>query len=391
MEIYKIFVLVLFALSVYPFLIYPIILLLLSTFFNNEVNKSYSYQPDVTILVPVHNEEENIYPLVESILNSDYPKEKIRIIFGSDGSNDNTNKYLEDLKGKYENVDFLILPRVGKNLVINHLLPLVKSEIILFIDADVRPEKQTIKEMVAHFNDEEVGGVASNLIVIKRQQGDVNPEERHTQSFFNIIRKLESRIFGTFNNNGPCYAVRAGLINKIPNTKVCDDFFNVLTIFIRGKRMVFAENAIAYDLRPRNTILNEYHRKKRFSAGGLSAIFSSLRIFTRPLFAFFLFSHKILRWLSPVFAILVVILLLIFASIEIKILIAGLLGLFLLAAMIGFVSELKGRRTSKFFRVPLFILLSVAGTIAGIFRSFLGKQNSSWTLRGLETQNEAMD
>jgi hypothetical protein len=59
--------------------------------------------------------------------------------------------------------------------------------------------------------------------------------------------------------------------------------------------------------------------------------------------------------------------------------------------MIGFVNELKGRRTSKFFRVPLFILLSVAGTIAGIFRSFLGKQNSSWTLRGLETQNEAMD
>jgi len=391
METYQILVLILFALAIYPFFIYPFLLALLTLFCSKEVKKSYSFQPEVTILVPVHNEEDNIYPLVNSIFNSDYPKEKIRIIFGSDGSTDNTNRYLEDLKRNYSNVDYLILPRMGKNFVINHLLPLVKSEIVLFIDADVRPEKQTIKELVANFGDDEVGGVVSNLIVRKGDQAFVNPEERHTQSFFNIIRKLESRLFGTFNNNGPCYAVRKNLLNKIPNRKVCDDFYNVLTIFISGKRMVFSENANAYDLRPRDNILSEYHRKKRFSAGGISAILSSPRIFTRPLFAFLLFSHKILRWFSPIFGLIAVILLLIFASIEVKIIIAALLGLLMVTAVYGFVSELKGTRTSKFFRLPLFIFLSVAGTIAGIFRAILGRQNSSWTLKGLERQNEALD
>ncbi len=378
-------------LTLYPYLIYPLILFFLSIFFKKKEQKSYSFEPEITILIPLHNEEDNILPLVKSIIDSNYPKEKIKILFGSDGSTDRTNAILEELKGKYTNVEYHILPRMGKSYVINHLLQFIKTEIVIFVDADVRLAKQTLKEMVSYFSDPEIGGVVSNLIVTKGKQNDINPEERHTQRFFNLIRKLESKIFGTFNNNGPCYAIRGELLQKIPNKKVCDDFFNVLNIFKQRKRMIFAENAFAYDSRPRNNISSEYQRKKRFSAGGLSAIFTVPEIFLHPLSAFFLFSHKVMRWLSPIFAILSVILLFIISNNTLKIFISGSAILFLLFCLFGWITEMRGKRTSKIFRIPLFILLSVAGTISGFIRAFLGKQNSSWTLNGLEKQNEAVN
>ncbi len=376
-------------LTLYPYFIYPLILFFLSIFFKKKERKSYSFEPEITILIPLHNEEDNIPPLIKSIFDSNYPKEKINILFGSDGSTDNTNAVLEKSREKYPNIEYLILPRMGKSEVINHLLPLIETEIVIFVDADVRLAKQTLKEMVSYFRDPEIGGVISNLIVTKDKKDDINPEERHTQRFFNLIRKLESKIFGTFNNNGPCYAVRRELLQKIPNKKVCDDFFNVLNIFQQRKRIIFAKNALAYDSRPRNNILSEYQRKKRFSAGGLSAIFAVRKIFLHPLFAFFLFSHKVMRWLSPVFAILALILLFINSDNFIKIFIFWSAILFLLFGLVGLIKEMKGKRASKIFRIPLFILLSVAGTISGFIRAFLGKQNSSWTLNGLEEQNEA--
>ncbi|MGC9077937.1 MAG: glycosyltransferase [Candidatus Kapaibacteriota bacterium] len=385
MDTVEILILVLLLLGLYPFTIYPFLIFILSKIFKKEIRKANHFEePYVSIVVPVFNEEENIEEIVQSIKNSSYPLSKIQLIFGSDGSTDSTNKILEKVAIENNFVEYYIFPRNGKNFVLNRLLEKANHEIILFLDADIRITKGLLHKIVAYFSDENVGGVLTNIIITKNHKSNYQNEEHQTQKFFTNIRKWESEIFATVNNTGPCYAARKSLLSPIPNDKVCDDFYILLKIISKGKRMVVAEDCIVFDIRQRDDVWKEYHRKKRFSAGGISAILAVPEIFSHPILLFMIFSHKILRWLSPIFIFLAIILAFLSNLILIKFLLLFVIVLFLLLVLFGTVKMKTHKHPIALFSFPLYIFLSTAGTVAGIIRAILGKRNASWTLEKLE-------
>ncbi len=365
----------------YPFIIYPVFISLLSKFFKRPVQVDPNFEPEITIITPVHNEENNLVPLVTSVVNSGYPLSKIQMIFGSDGSTDGTNLKLEELSRLHDFVEFYVFPRSGKNFVLNQLIAKAKNQIVLFLDADIRLEKGTLHKMVSYFSDETIGGVLANVELAHKKVSQYTIQDSQFHGFFSKIRKWESDIFATVNSMGPCYAVRKELIPKIPNDKVCDDFFILLEVVSKGKRMVYASDVLATDIRQRDEVWKEYHRKMRFSAGGISAILAARRIFLNPWFAFMVISHKLLRWFSPLFFLLAIFLLLFTEFSWIKLLGFSIIAVFLLLTLLSLLDLKWGRRK---FTMPLYVLFSFAGTIAGIFRAFTGKQNSSWTLERLE-------
>ncbi len=375
-------------LTIYPYIIYPLLLSVISKIFRAKINLGEDFEPNISIITPVHNEENNILPLLDSITNSGYPLSKVQFIIGSDGSTDKTNEILEKISKEYDFIEYHIFPRRGKNFVLNQLVPKAKNDIIVFIDADIRLAKGSLNKLVRYFNDENIGGVLSQINVLNLGEKDYSSKERKTQKYSEIFRKLESEIFSTVNNNGPCYAIRKELFTQIPNDKVCDDFFTLLKIITQGKRMILASDAIAYDVRKRIDIGKEFHRKMRFSAGGISAILAVPELLYHPFYILFIVSHKLLRWLSPIFT-LCVIILAFFVKFQLaKIIIIPIFVLFVLLVLLGFIYHKLGGRLLKIFSYPLYIFYSLAGSIAGIFRAFLGKQNSSWTLKGLVTENE---
>ena len=81
---------------VYPYFIYPVLLLLIRPFlFRRASQADDGYQPTVSIILAAYNEEDCIHEKLENCLALDYPSEKVEILVGSDASEDRTNEIAE--------------------------------------------------------------------------------------------------------------------------------------------------------------------------------------------------------------------------------------------------------------------------------------------------------
>ena len=74
------------------FSLFVSVFFLLSLFEKRKIKSKIKRFPKVSILIPAHNEEKNIGRTIKSLLNLNYPKNKIEIIVVDDGSTDNTYK-----------------------------------------------------------------------------------------------------------------------------------------------------------------------------------------------------------------------------------------------------------------------------------------------------------
>ncbi len=371
--------------TTYTVLIYPLLLILLHTFLKKPIKSDPLFEPNITIIVPIHNEESHILPLFESIKNSNYPFEKIQLIFGSDGSTDKSNEILSKLKEDYPNdLEVFYFHRIGKNKLLNELIEKAKNEIVVFIDADIRLTETTLKKLIAPFSDPTVGSTYSSIKTIKPNWEKPKLKANLLHAFGDLLKYLECGIHSTVNSNGPCYAIKKELLTQIPNDKVCDDFFFVLNVVFSGKRIIYLPEAIVWEVRNRKDI-NHLARTKRFVGGGISAIlhFSINNFVRHPLIAFFLFSHKILRWSIPFFLLLSVIFILIefpynyFVSPSIIFFIAII---FLLVKLY----KKKNKDIPFSIGIPYLVLSIIFGTVLGIFRALLGKKNAIWNPQKLE-------
>lgn len=150
--------------------IYFLVLTLLLYFRNKsriweypKMTKHYS----ISVLIPAYNEEATLADTVKSIYEMDY--DNIReVIIINDGSKDNTLKIAKELKKKYPNLKILDKKNSGKANSLNQAIKLASGELIVVIDADSYPDKNSFKMLVGHFNDPEVGVATGACIPINR-------------------------------------------------------------------------------------------------------------------------------------------------------------------------------------------------------------------------------
>lgn len=89
--------------------------------------------PYVSVIIPVYNEEKRLFDCLKSIVDQNYPKDKIEILIIDDNSTDNTKIIANKFKTK-------ILVNGSKNIEKGKSIGLAnaKNEYILFLDADNR-------------------------------------------------------------------------------------------------------------------------------------------------------------------------------------------------------------------------------------------------------------
>ena len=81
----------------YSYLIYPVFIVIASkSKKNNTLQYDQDTLPKISILMAAHNEELILEKKLESIFSSNYPKEKIELIVGTDCCTDGTNQILEE-------------------------------------------------------------------------------------------------------------------------------------------------------------------------------------------------------------------------------------------------------------------------------------------------------
>jgi cellulose synthase/poly-beta-1,6-N-acetylglucosamine synthase-like glycosyltransferase len=120
--------------------------------------------PGVTIIVPCYNEEKTIVETVNSLLDLDYPKDKLQIIVVDDGSKDNTWSIIQDFT-KNENIRVFKKSNGGKYTALNLGLEKTSTPFVGCLDSDSFVDAQALKRIMTYFEDEKTMAVAPSIIV----------------------------------------------------------------------------------------------------------------------------------------------------------------------------------------------------------------------------------
>jgi cellulose synthase/poly-beta-1,6-N-acetylglucosamine synthase-like glycosyltransferase len=285
------------ALVVYSYLVYPVILSLAARIFGRSVRTDEAYRPSIAVLVPVYNEEKVIRAKLENITALRYPSDRLEIWIGSDCSTDTTHDIVQGFPDN--RVHLWIAPaRGGKTEVLNHMIPLVRADILVFTDANTMHHPDGVEKLVRSFADPAVGGVAG---LIKHQSRKKELAEVLYRSFESNQKFLESRLHSSISAFGGFYSIRRKLFKPLPyNAYSNDDVLIPMNVIRQKYRIVFDPEAVSEEDMT-ESIAHEFTRRIRIGAGNFQAFFWLLD-FLNPLRGwpwFCFFSHKVTRWFSP--------------------------------------------------------------------------------------------
>jgi len=276
----------------YTYVLFPLLVLVRGALLPRAI-RSRPITPTVTLIVAARNEEAALPKKLASIERLDYPADRLEVIVASDGSEDGTEAVVTSHVGR--RVRLLALPRNGKAAALNAAVGAASGEILVFTDANSLLAEDALRQLVAPLADVRIGGVAGNQVYADGP-GDGAHGERAYWSFDRFLKAAESRAGNTISATGALYAMRRTLVDPIP-AGVTDDFFTSVGAIRRGRRLVFAPHAIAYE-QPSSSGRLEFGRKVRIMTRGLAAVGARRELLdprTHGFYAVQLFSHKILR------------------------------------------------------------------------------------------------
>jgi len=127
--------------------------------------KNMNFFPNLSIILPAHNEEEVIEDTIKSIVNAEYPNKR-DIIVVNDGSTDDTGKVVKKLIKRYPQVKLFDLKHQGKAASLNFGVRHAKYDTLIFLDADSSMKKNSLMELVQPLADKKV--VAASGVIRAR-------------------------------------------------------------------------------------------------------------------------------------------------------------------------------------------------------------------------------
>ncbi|MFR0836462.1 MAG: glycosyltransferase family 2 protein [Barnesiella sp.] len=326
--------------------------------------------PEVTLFIAAYNEEAVVAEKMNNTLSLDYPKDKLRIMWVTDGSNDRTGELLS----AYPGVDVLHQPqRSGKTAALNRGMAYVHTPIVVFTDANTMINREALREIVACFRDKKVGCVAGEKrIAVQDKDAAAAGGEGIYWKYESCLKSLDSRLYTAVGAAGELFAVRRELFEEMENDTLLDDF--ILSLRIAGKGYKIAYCDAAYAVESGSADMHEEEKRKvRIAAGGLQSIMR-LRYLLNPfrygMLTFQYVSHRVLRWsLTPILLFLlfpVNIILALGTGSFIYWLLLVLQCLFYISGLWGYYLSTKSIK-NKFLFIPYYFLFMNVNVIRGFF------------------------
>lgn len=254
--------------------------------------------PRVSIICAAYNEEAVIAQKMRNCEALDYPLESFEILIGCDGCTDATATIAR--ASELPNVRvYEFAERSGKPGVLNQLLPHAQGDIVVFCDANTELEPDAIRSLVRHFARPEIGCVCGELRL--RSGGKASGEYLYWR-FETLLKFLESRVNMLVGANGALFAIRRSLWVPIPTDGIVEDFLIAMNVRAAGFRVVYDPEAIAWEEVAPNA-RQEFKRHVRIGAGNFHALRYTWRLLkpTAGAVALAFWSHKVCRWLVPLF------------------------------------------------------------------------------------------
>jgi glycosyltransferase involved in cell wall biosynthesis len=259
--------------------------------------------PSVTITVPVYNALSSIGATLESLLELDYPRDRLQILVISDASTDRTDDVVRRFAER--GVELLRLPeRRGKTAAENAALTASRGEILVNVDSTILIPAESLKKLVGVFDDPTIGVASGRDVSVGTADNHGTFAESGYVGYEMWVRDLETRVGSIVGASGCFYGSRRHVHGRPLPPGLSWDFAAALVARKQGYRSVSVPAAIC--IVPRSAqIRTELRRKVRTMARGLSTLFYH-RELMNPLryggFALMLISHKLLRWLPYLLA-----------------------------------------------------------------------------------------
>ena len=318
--------------------------------------------PTMTLMICAYNEEDVVAEKMENTLAIDYPKDKLQIMWVTDGSNDRTNELL----AAYPEVRIVFSPeRRGKTAALKHGLRELQTRYVAFTDANTMINAGALREIARLFMDPTVGCVSGEKRVAARKAGEMAAEgEGLYWRYESTLKRWDSELYSTMGAAGELYAIDPQLVREVPDEALLDDFMLSMYVVQSGKRIAYSPDAYAMEYGSAN-IYEESKRKRRIAAGGLQSIWwlrSMLNPLHQPLVTFQYVSHRVLRWsVTPVAMVL-----LLLANIALVILGAGsfyavmliLQVLFYLMALMGWLMNRYEYKNKLLYTAYYFVFMN---------------------------------
>lgn len=370
----------------YTYLVYPLLLFVLYTLAQVVRDVRYLVKrsssrvssrktealPYVTFIVPAHNEENYLPTKIENLRRTDYPKEKLQILFVSDGSTDRTNEILSSLQD--ENVEVVIVPeRQGKASALNHAVARARHDVLVFSDTSTSFAPDAVEKLIRHFAEPSVGGVCGAL------KFDASNESQHTEGVYwtleSMLRLMETRLGATLTASGAIYALRRDAFRPLAPDTVLDDFVIPMNARNAGYRIVYDPDAVATEVAP-STVRGEFARRVRLASGSFNSLRDLARTKLDGVTAFAFLSHKICRWIVPFFLLALLISNLFLSGVFYRVALTGQI-LFYLWAGVGFIFR-REIRPIRYALLGYFIFAMNLAFLVGFLRFIAGRKDVMW-------------
>ena len=219
----------------------------------------------VTVLIVAHNESDVIEAKLDDVARQNLTQ-AVQVIVASDGSTDAT---VELARAHPTQPIVLDLPRRGKAAALNDGVAVAVGDVIVFTDANSRLGGESIGRLLAPFSDPDVGGAAGDQRYDDRASGTATGE-RDYWSYERLLKRWESASGNVVSSTGTLHAVRRELVDEVPDD-VTDDFYISTGVIARGRRLVFAPDAVAWE-QPSLERAAGYRRRVRIITRGLTGV-----------------------------------------------------------------------------------------------------------------------
>jgi poly-beta-1,6-N-acetyl-D-glucosamine synthase len=386
MQVIKIIMWLGILLVFYSYIGYAAIIWLINKFKKNstdDVDKIF-FEPVVSIIVAAYNEEDIIRRKIENCLLLDYPSDKLKFIFVADGSSDDTVKIIQ----QFPEVELLYKEdRLGKVVAVNRAVSFVKTDYIIFCDANTFLNKNCVREIVKHYTDEKIGAVAG-----EKKVADINNTNAHDVAkdgeglywkYESKLKKIDSDFYSVVGAAGELFSIRTTLFEPLASNVLLDDFIMSMEICKKGYKVIYEPKAFATEAASLS-MKDEQKRKIRISAGGFQSILmlkDLLNIFKYGRLSFLYISHRVSRWaVCPIMLPLIFIcnFLIVLQSPTLSFLCVFIIQcVFYFTALLGWIFSLNNIKVNLLYVPYYFVFMNVALYI-GFFRFLNNKQTVLW-------------
>ena len=364
---------------VYVYAGYPLALWLLTLGRDKVTHRVAETRPSVALIISCYNEAAVIRDKLENALALDYPRDRLRILVVSDGSDDGT----DDIVKQYAESGVELIRqegRQGKTMGLNLAMEQVDADVTVFSDANAMYAPDAIHKLVRNFADEHVGYVVGAALYTDGNAGASAQSEGLYWRYELAIKSMESRLCSVVGGDGAIYAIRSHLWEALQQKDI-NDFVNPLQIIAKGYLGVFEPEARCFE-ETAGDFSREIARKERIvnrSIRGLMRVKTTMNPAKVGIFAWQVISHKLLRWLIPLFLAIAAtgsVLLALQGYGLFQFVTAGALALLALAA-IGHGAANKNA-LPVWISVPYYFVMVNLYSLKGILRALRGETQATW-------------